>query len=99
MVIMLCITLISIGWELFIHDEDKFRLLFTRVIDFVINAELTMEEYPMVISFFKYAFRVIVAHYLVISSLSKWSAFGFKYCHYAVFSYGIMCTNADAIMS
>ena len=47
---------------MFIHDEDKFGLLFTRVIDFVLNGELTMEEYPTVISFFKYAFRVGVAH-------------------------------------
>ena len=53
---------IALGWELFIHDEDKFGLLFTRVIDFVLNGELTMEEYPTVISFFKYAFRVGVAH-------------------------------------
>ena len=56
------ISFIAIGWELLIHDEDKFGLLFTRVIDFVLNGELTMEEYPTVISFFKYAFRVGVAH-------------------------------------
>ena len=47
---------------MFIHDEDKFGLLFTRVIDFVLNGELTMEEYPTVIAFFKYAFRVGVAN-------------------------------------
>ena len=90
---------IAIGWELFIHDEDKFGLLFTRVIDFVLNGELTMEEYPTVISFFKYAFRVGVAHSGLNGSRWKWSAFVGKYCRCAVCSCGIMFTNADAITS
>ena len=90
---------IAIGWELFIHDEDKFGLLFTRVIDFVLNGELTMEEYPTVISFFKYAFRVGVAHSGLNASRWKWSAFVGKYCRFAVCSCGSMFTNADAITS
>ena len=90
---------IAIGWELFIHDEDKFGLLFTRVIDFVLNGELTMGEYPIVIAFFKYAFRVGVAHSGLNASRWKWSAFVGKYCRFAVCSCGIMFTNADAITS
>ena len=90
---------IAIGWELFIHDEDKFGLLFTRVIDFVLNGELTMEEYPTVISFFKYAFRVGVAHSGLNASRWKWSAFVGKYCRCAVCNCGIMFTNAAAITS
>ena len=90
---------IAIGWELFIHDEDKFGLLFTRVIDFVLNGELTMEEYPTVISFFKYAFRVGVAHSGLNASRWKWSAFVGKYCRCAVCSCGIMFTNAAATTS
>ena len=90
---------IAIGWELFIHDEDKFGLLFTRVIDCVLNGELTMEEYPTMISFFKYAFRVGVAHSGLNASRWKWSAFVGKYCRFAVCSCGIMFTNAAAITS
>ena len=90
---------IAIGGELFIHDEDKFGLLFTRVIDFVLNGELTMEEYPTVIAFFKYAFRVGVAHSGLNASRWKWSAFVGKYCRFAVCNCGIMFTNADAITS
>ena len=90
---------IAIGWELFIRDEDKFGLLFTRVIDFVLNGELTMEEYPTVIPFFKYAFRVSVAHSCLNGSHWKWSAFVGKCCRCAVCSCGIMFTNADAITS
>ena len=90
---------IAIGWELFIHDEDKFGLLFTRVIDFVLNGELTMEEYPTVIAFFKYAFRVGVAHSGLNASRWKWSAFVGKYCRCAVCSCGIMFTNAAATTS
>lgn len=90
---------IAIGWELFIHDEDKFGLLFTRVIDFVLNGELTMEEYPIVIAFFKYAFRVGVAHSGLNASRWKWSAFVGKYCRCAVCSCGIMFTNAAATTS
>lgn len=90
---------ITIGWELFIHDEDKFGLLFTRVIDFVLNGELTMEEYPTVIAFFKYAFRVGVAHSGLNASHWKWSAFVSKCCHCAVCSCGIMFTNVAAITS
>ena len=90
---------IAIGWELFIHDKDKFGLLFTRVIDFVLNGELTMEEYPTVIAFFKYAFRVGVAHSGLNASRWKWSAFVGKYCRFAVCSCGIMFTNAAAITS
>ena len=84
---------------MFIHDEDKFGLLFTRVIDFVLNGELTMEEYPTVISFFKYAFRVGVAHSGLNASRWKWSAFVGKYCRFAVCNCGIMFTNAAAITS
>lgn len=90
---------IAIGWELFIHDEDKFGLLFTRVIDFVLNGELTMGEYPTVIAFFKYAFRVSVAHSCLNGSHWKWSAFVGTCCRCAVCSCGIMFTNADAITS
>ena len=93
------IVFIAIGWELFIHDEDKFGLLFTRVIDFVLNGELTMEEYPTVIAFFKYAFRVGVAHSGLNASRWKWSAFVSKCCRCAVCSCGIMFTNAAAITS
>ena len=90
---------IAIGWELFIHDEDKFGLLFTRVIDFVLNGELTMEEYPTVIAFFKYAFRVSVAHSRLNASHWKWSVFVSKYCRFAVCNCGIMFINAAAITS
>ena len=93
------VAFIAIGWELFIHDEDKFGLLFTRVIDFVLNGELTMEEYPTVIAFFKYAFRVGVAHSGLNASRWKWSAFVSKCCRCAVCNCGIMFTNAAAITS
>ena len=90
---------IAIGWGLILHDKDKFGLLFTREIDFELNGELTMEEYPTVIAFFKYAFRVGVAHSGLNASRWKWSAFVGKYCRFAVCNCGIMFTNAAAITS
>lgn len=50
--------LICIGWELYLRDEDKFDLFFTRVIDLLLSESLTIEELPLYVSFFKYAFRV-----------------------------------------
>ena len=50
--------LIRIGWELYLRDEDKFDLFFTRVIDLLLSESLTIEELPLYVSFFKYAFRV-----------------------------------------
>ena len=53
-----CSELIGIGWELVAGDEPKINLLFSKAVDLLLNEELTVEEIPVYISFFKYAFRV-----------------------------------------
>ena len=53
-----CFELIGIGWELVAGDEPKINLLFSKAVDLLVNKELTVEEIPVYISFFKYAFQV-----------------------------------------
>ena len=53
-----CFELIRIGWELVAGDEPKINLLLSKAVDLLVNKELTVEEIPVYISFFKYAFRV-----------------------------------------
>ena len=53
-----CFELIGIGWELVAGDEPKINLLFSKAVDLLVNKELTVDEIPVYISFFKYASRV-----------------------------------------
>lgn len=53
-----CFELIGIGWEIVVDDEPKINVLFSKAVDLLVNKEITDEEVPVYISFFKYAFRV-----------------------------------------
>lgn len=50
--------LIGVGWEIVYSDEAKINVLFSKAVDLLVNKELLVEEVPVYISFFKYAFLV-----------------------------------------
>ena len=78
------------------RDGDKFDLFFTKVIDLLLNELLTIEELPLYVSFFKYAFRVRIPSRRLSSSPSKWNPFASTCYRSAVFNCGIMFTR-DAV--
>ena len=47
-----------LGWGFVLNDEAKFGVFFSKVIDMLLNKEVTLEQFPVYIAFFKYAFRV-----------------------------------------
>ena len=52
------ITILLVGWSFLLTDGDKFSLFFMNVVDMLLSKQVTIEQLPVYISFFKYAFQV-----------------------------------------
>lgn len=47
-----------IVWDLFKQENDKFKLFLRKVIDLLLNQEISVDQFDVYIQFLKYLFRV-----------------------------------------
>ena len=56
-ILLLCINSL-VGWGFLLAEDEKFSLFFMNVVDMLLSKQLTIDQMPTYISFFKYAFQV-----------------------------------------